>query len=70
MAAFSATCASALSGAKDLYVALTEAGKDATFLTFEDQNHWPERPEQVATYLTVAVEWLNRLVDAQVESKG
>jgi dipeptidyl aminopeptidase/acylaminoacyl peptidase len=60
---------SAMSGALDFYVALTDAGKDATFLTFEDQNHWPERPEQVATYLTVAVEWLNRLVDAH-KSKG
>ncbi|MBN1918888.1 MAG: PD40 domain-containing protein [Verrucomicrobia bacterium] len=60
----------ALSGAKDFFVALTEAGKDATFLVFEDQNHWPERPEQVATYLTVAVEWLNRLVDAEVKSSG
>jgi dipeptidyl aminopeptidase/acylaminoacyl peptidase len=61
---------SSMSGALDFYVALTEAGKDATFLTFENQSHWPLKPEQVATYLTVAVEWLNRLVDAQVESRG
>ncbi len=44
--------------ARQFFVALREAGKDATFLLLSGAHHWPEGPKQVATYVETAVRWL------------
>jgi dipeptidyl aminopeptidase/acylaminoacyl peptidase len=46
--------------AERFYVALKEADKDATFLKFRGQAHWPETPRKVAAYVQTAVNWLQR----------
>jgi dipeptidyl aminopeptidase/acylaminoacyl peptidase len=46
--------------ARQFYLGLTELGKEATFLLFKEQAHWPEDAEQMATYLKIALGWLNK----------
>jgi len=48
--------------AERFYVALSETGKDVTYLQFKGQGHWPEKPERVAAYVETAIQWLDKKI--------
>ncbi|MFQ5809966.1 MAG: S9 family peptidase [Armatimonadota bacterium] len=56
--------------AERFYVALSEAGRDVTYLQFRDQGHWPEDPERVAAYIDVAISWLDRRLGRGRDARG
>jgi dipeptidyl aminopeptidase/acylaminoacyl peptidase len=55
--------------AERFYVALSEAGRDVTYLQFQDQAHWPEAPKQVAAYVEIGIRWLAEKVPSSLKEK-
>jgi dipeptidyl aminopeptidase/acylaminoacyl peptidase len=46
-------------GAQIYHAALLHAGKDVTYLTFKNQDHWPDDPERVVALVEIALRWLD-----------